>query len=228
MKDVITGQEEKSDSTKKKLHWMITGLIAGVIIGIIITRFISQKNSPDHRANTVLAHLACLGCNCGLTLDKCECGHVRDVKQLVYQFTSSGMDEDSVYRHLIQQYGFAIIADKDTRMKYTDREMLPRISVEPASFDFGIIKPETVAHSFIVSNKGKGVLEINKVYTSCGCTTAELRKNRLEPGESAEMLVKFNPKFHPMKGKVMRVVYMESNDVEEPVKEIKIEAEISE
>lgn len=227
MKDVITGQENNSDSTKKKIHWVITGLIAGVIISIIITRFVSKKKEPDPRVNAVLAHLACLGCNCGLTLDKCECGYARDVKQFVHQLTYSELNQDDIYKHLIKQYGYAIIADRETRMRYAD-EKLARLSINPPHFNFGSIKSETATHTFIVKNMGMGTLEITKVYTSCGCTTAEIKKTRLDPQESTEMLVRFNPKFHPMKGKVMRIVYLESNDVEEPVKEVKIEAEITE
>lgn len=61
--------------------------------------------------------------------------------------------------------------------------------------DFGKIKQgETYPTTFKFSNQGNATLVVTNVETSCGCTAAEPSKKRLEPGEEAEIGVKFDPR----------------------------------
>ncbi len=59
------------------------------------------------------------------------------------------------------------------------------ISVEPAA------KAKGVEVKFVFTNTSSSPVEIEKVSTSCGCTTAKLSKNRYEPGEKGELPVNF-------------------------------------
>ncbi|MGC9315635.1 MAG: DUF1573 domain-containing protein [bacterium] len=69
----------------------------------------------------------------------------------------------------------------------------PVIEVPEQKFDFGYA-PEGyyMAHSFAVRNVGEGELRIQRVRTTCGCTSAPMKKMQLEPGEETEVTVVFN------------------------------------
>lgn len=104
-----------------------------------------------------------------------------------------------------------------------------QVLVVPESHDFGIIDQSkgTVSTSFEVKNTGGQSLEILKLSTSCGCTTAEMDMSDLNLGESREMKVTFDPMVHPDQfGPVKRVVYLQTSDPENPEIEIDIEGNV--
>ena len=60
-------------------------------------------------------------------------------------------------------------------------------------FDFGTIDQGTnVEHVFEFTNTGEAPLVIVNAKSSCGCTVPTYPKTPVEPGATAEMLVKFN------------------------------------
>jgi Protein of unknown function (DUF1573) len=62
---------------------------------------------------------------------------------------------------------------------------------ETQSFETKPGDHELVAH-YRFTNTGSTPVTIDQVKTSCGCTTAELTKKTYEPGESGEIVVRFN------------------------------------
>lgn len=69
----------------------------------------------------------------------------------------------------------------------------PEISFEETEFDFGTIDQGTaVEHTFKFTNTGKAPLVITNATSSCGCTVPTWTKEPIAPGETGEMLVKFN------------------------------------
>jgi hypothetical protein len=103
----------------------------------------------------------------------------------------------------------------------------PRIAVEPASFDFGHLRPRhRVQRAFVVKNFGSADLQITNVSTTCGCTAALLDRQTLKPGRSATLRVTFDTRDD--KGKVYRSVVLESNDPARPKVEVKLEATVIE
>lgn len=93
-----------------------------------------------------------------------------------------------------------------------------RTELSETEFDFGEI-PNTgpVSQTFQVRNMGQGPLTITGVSTSCGCTTARVDKERLGPGETANLTVTYDPQAHGgQTGRFMRVVYVRSDDPETP------------
>ena len=105
---------------------------------------------------------------------------------------------------------------------------LPKIEITPKSFDFGEIKyGETVEYIFMVKNIGKDILEIKKVATSCACTAGSINKERINPGEEAELLVSYDTGAMSGphgKGKQERIIYVKSNDPINPQVEVMIHA----
>ena len=69
----------------------------------------------------------------------------------------------------------------------------PEISFEQTEHDFGTIDQGTnVEHTFKFTNTGKAPLVITNATSSCGCTVPTWTKEPVAPGETGEMLVKFN------------------------------------
>jgi hypothetical protein len=93
-----------------------------------------------------------------------------------------------------------------------------KIELSTAEFDFGTI-PNTgpVSQVFQVRNAGGEKLEISGVSTSCGCTTAEIGRRSLSPGETTDLTVTYDPQAHGgATGEFVRVVYVRSSDPETP------------
>ncbi len=106
----------------------------------------------------------------------------------------------------------------------------PRIEVTPAFKDLGDVTKEGFNYTFTVRNTGSGELVIERVSTSCGCTSATIDRDTLEPGVETGLHVTFNPKLmeEEIRGKVSRIIFIRSNDPENPELEIKITANVVE
>lgn len=75
----------------------------------------------------------------------------------------------------------------------TDTNQLARIRFAETEFDFGEIKQgEVVVHRFQFTNTGQLPLTILKAYAGCGCTVPEWPETPIAPGETNEIMVKFN------------------------------------
>ncbi len=91
----------------------------------------------------------------------------------------------------------------------------PRISVDNNVFEFGnVVEGIAIVHSFTLKNTGDEPLEIDDVKTPCGCTTTELSKKLLSPGESVVLDVQFDTTGYS--GWTSKKVYVDSNDAADP------------
>lgn len=76
---------------------------------------------------------------------------------------------------------------KDASKKY------PEMQFDTMQWNFGSIREgATVSHDFHFKNVGNGVLVIQDVHPSCGCTSPSWPKEPIAPGETAVITVKFN------------------------------------
>ena len=112
-----------------------------------------------------------------------------------------------------------------------------QLAVDSKSHDWGIIDYDNgiVSQNFAIKNTSQTVLELYDVITSCMCTTAQLitpsqtsRKFGMheksgsvftvQPGETAQLKVEFDPAFHGPSGlgPVTRTVTMNTNDTANP------------
>jgi Protein of unknown function (DUF1573) len=100
-----------------------------------------------------------------------------------------------------------------------------RVSVEPASFDFGNVRGEkTLQKEVTVRNVGDAELEIRKVSTTCGCAVVGAFQKRVAPGDSTILRVAFTTP--AAAGKTQQTVTIETNDGEHPRVEVKVSATV--
>lgn len=107
----------------------------------------------------------------------------------------------------------------------------PELTVTPENYDFGRIKAEegVVSAELKLQNSGSKELEILAVSTSCGCTTVEVDKEVLKPKEEANLKIEFDPNVHEdLTGLLERVIYIRTNNPDEPETQIKIQVEVLE
>ncbi len=89
-----------------------------------------------------------------------------------------------------------IVADNVDNASTRDaaQKNLPVMSFEASEHDFGTIVQGTPQETvFKFTNTGKAPLIITDAKSSCGCTVPQYPKNTpIAPGDSGELLVKFN------------------------------------
>ncbi len=84
--------------------------------------------------------------------------------------------------------------------------------------DFGKVKEgEVVKHSFEFKNETKNILNIKEVNSSCGCTSSEVKKKKLLPGESTYIDIKFNSKGYSDQRQVTQYIYVNTDDIDNPI-----------
>jgi len=125
----------------------------------------------------------------------------------------------------VSLFAFTIALVVMTSASRAPTDAVPRAVVNPASIDFGDIdqKGGLVATTVTVLNSGNTPLEIHRVSTSCGCTTANMDTSPLQPDEERALTISFDPMVHAdQSGPITRVVYLQTSDPEQPEIEINI------
>lgn len=106
----------------------------------------------------------------------------------------------------------------------------PSIEVVPALYEFGEIGPtDVLTREFAVRNDGGRRLEITRISTSCGCTTAEIEAKTIEPGGTTTLRVTFDPQAMgaDLSGSdIVRMVYVQSNDPDDPEVEVELRGRV--
>ncbi len=125
--------------------------------------------------------------------------------------------------------GFAVLGYLRSVPGVEDKtDSRPQIEITPQTFDFNEIEyGSIVEHTFKIKNLGKEVLEINKIATSCACTSAEVDKEIIKPNEEVSLKVIYNTGLMSgshAKGDQERIIYVKSNDPINPQAEVTIHA----
>lgn len=109
----------------------------------------------------------------------------------------------------------------------TEEEMAeaPKLSFNEVQHDFGPVNEgTTIETTFVLTNNGKEKLLIRKTKENCGCTTSELEKSKIKPGESINMKVTFDTTGR--RGRQYKTVTVFSNDPTAPSQMITLKAEV--
>ncbi|PIS04682.1 MAG: hypothetical protein COT81_05170 [Candidatus Buchananbacteria bacterium CG10_big_fil_rev_8_21_14_0_10_42_9] len=97
-------------------------------------------------------------------------------------------------------------------------------------YDFGVVKQSggIVAHDFSFTYNGADPIKVTGVPASCACTSAEIDKSELSPGDSGVITVAFDPNLHEEpQGRFFKTVAILTEPKLEIEPEIKIWAEIN-
>lgn len=101
----------------------------------------------------------------------------------------------------------------------------PRINIPSTLWEIGTIKlGDEVTRTFKIMNLGTDELKINNIRSSCSCLTVKLTSKVVKPKEYTEIIATF--KEESKIGDVIKTIYIDSNDISEPRKVIKVMATI--
>lgn len=106
----------------------------------------------------------------------------------------------------------------------------PRLALDAAALELGELPNGVVAErELAVSNNGDAPLVVERVVTSCGCTTAVLEPMTLAPGETGTLRIAFDSGAHgpDLRGPIMRQITMVSNDPARPEAVVEVRATIT-
>lgn len=127
--------------------------------------------------------------------------------------------KNSVVKHLISK-----VKPEHKQGVNTVSSMEPTIMFDKTFFNYGDVKQggNGVAE-FVVRNSGGGLLIINNVKTSCGCTEVDFPQHPLSSGESAVIKVKYNTN---IVGEIKRSIVVNSNDAKTPKVILRLTGEV--
>ena len=96
---------------------------------------------------------------------------------------------------------------------------------DPYIWDFGKVKQgHVLEHIFVLKNDLHNTLHIESIYTPCDCTTSEVEKKDIPPGDKAEIKVKFDTEGYS--GKREKHVYVRTGQKDNPTIRLIIKADI--
>jgi len=92
----------------------------------------------------------------------------------------------------------------------------PRLELQERTFDFGTVeRGSKIEHTFALPNRGDGVLLIDHVKSSCGCTVAVVSAHEVPSAADARVTVTVDTA--RMAGRVTKIVTVYTNDPDNPV-----------
>jgi len=92
----------------------------------------------------------------------------------------------------------------------------PKIQFSNPVYDFGRVKSgDPVKFTYMFTNIGDQVLELNNVQPQCGCTAAGDWTRRVEPGQTGSIPIQFNTSSYSQP--VVKTVTVSCNDKSQPV-----------
>jgi len=193
---------------------------------------------------------------CGQPLDKNNicCGQAQERIDYIDSLVGQNLSEKEVVLAYAKKYGLNSFVDKN-KQEETQNWLAenapaerPAISLTPENYDFGDISlvRGTVTTLFELKNEGQKDLVINKLDTSCGCTSASIVfkgeegprfamaghgiasptdwEVAIPPGESAKLKVYYDPSVHlDFRGYAIREIYIFSNDPIDFEKKVQVE-----
>lgn len=256
----------------KKNFWQVAALIFAVLLGLslIVNAVFIAKNSGlttngIRFAGSVASSLVqpvsaqeiypLFECPCcGKTIEECDCGMAGERRAFVDSLVQAEISEDELILAYVKKYGLNSFIDKEKQEEFREKLIAeapndrPVISLSPDSYDLGdVSQEEGIATIFFeVRNEGKNDLVIDRIETSCGCTSASIvyqneegpiftmpGHNKEAPtdwqvvilsGETAQLKAYYDPNAHKdLRGAVTRTISLFSNDPIDFEKKVKIE-----
>ena len=239
----------------QKLFWQLATLLAIVILfATPLTaslqalgmkyNFIVPSAIETVSAQEIYPMFTCPCCGEPLNKEEPCCGSMIQMIDFIDQKIGTGARRDDVILATAQEFGLERLANEQDRLTLAAKllanapENAPKISALVVKQDLGNISlaKGIVSTEFMIKNIGESNLVIDKLSSSCGCTSASLVYQGKEgprfymaghgqespdptwqaaiaPGDEARIKVYYDPTVHPdLTGPVTRTVSLHSND----------------
>lgn len=240
--------------------WMMLSLaLAGVLILALAGKPLLTRQAPKSVLGTTAVVAKDLYkefvCSCcGQSIGECTCGEAAEKRARVDSFLTKGLDRKGVAKGMVKQYGTEVLFDQALAAEIKNQltaeapKDRPIIAISPALADLGDVpKKKVVSFDFQIKNSGTKDLVIDKLESSCECTTASVINQGVEgpvfgmeghgdfknpqgwsttiaPDKEAILRVYYDPLTHKdLVGPVTRTVTVFSNDPLDPKVKVTIE-----
>jgi len=119
---------------------------------------------------------------CGKTIGECTCPMAKERRAFADGLAATDILEDSAVMAYVKKYGLESFMDDNKKEEFKEKLVQeapvdrPIIDVSPISYDLGDVsqKQGTAVTFFEIKNRGVRDLIIEKLETSCGCTSASI------------------------------------------------------
>ena len=247
--------KKKLTLLQKKLFWQLTTVLAIIILfasplsstlqelgmkrGVKVPSTVATVEAKE-----IYPMFTCPCCGNPLDKEKPCCGSATQMINFIDQKIGSGADKDAVILATAQEFGLERLADESERTALREKllanapEDAPKVVILETKKDLGVVnvKNGVLTTEFVIKNVGKSNLVVDKLSSSCGCTSASLVyqstegprfymaghgqkepdpnwKISIAPGAEAQVKVYYDPTVHPeLTGPVTRQVSVHSND----------------
>ncbi len=190
---------------------------------------------------------------CNMPLSECDCPDAREMKVYIDALLELGANKDDIFYRVARKFSLNLILDAKIKTEVEKRLIKeaggkrPQAILENASFNFGAIskKQGKISRTFKLYNKGNDILILKNIKTSCGCVTAAVKlgkkmspyfgtsgapanwQEEINAGKSAEIeaLIDLNHR-SVVVGKLIREIYVTTNDPLNPELSLILEAEV--
>lgn len=247
--------KNKAPFSPKKLFWQLATLLGLIILFASPLTATLQTLGMKHgveipataatvEAKEIYPMFTCPCCGQPLNKEKPCCGAMTQMIDFIDQKISAGATKDNVILATAQEFGLERLINEDDRLALREQLLAnapkdaPKITVSETKKDLGLVsqKNGTVTTEFVIKNEGKSDLVIDKLSSSCGCTSGSLVyqgkegprfsmaghgleapdpnwKVAIAPGDEAKVKVDYDPTVHPdLTGPVTRTISIHSND----------------
>ena len=247
--------KKKLSLSPKKLFWQLVTILGIIILFASPLSSALQELGMKHglkipstvnrvEAKEVYPMFTCPCCGQPLNKEKPCCGSMTQMIDFIDQKISTGANKETVILATAQEFGLERLADELERSAMREKLLAnapkdaPKITTSETKKDLGTVSLNKgmVTTEFVIKNEGKSDLVIDKLSSSCGCTSGSLVykgaegprfymaghgqkapdpnwKMAIAPGDEATVKVYYDPTVHPdLTGPVTREVSVHSND----------------
>lgn len=142
---------------------------------------------------------------------------VREVREDLWDKYDVTLDEQTIDGLIAKNQAAQVDTDltlAGKRPKVVGRES--DLQVISDTIDLGSTKNAAITESLLVGNTSSRKVSIERVGSTCPCITASINKQALEPGEVAELKFTYTPSTVGDRGRVERVLFIDSDDSVRP------------
>ena len=171
------------------LALVISG-IATTLILVLLPKQINKVKAENNsisiikpvNAAEIYPEFVCGCCGKPLDPDNICCGDMKQKIDYIDVLVDVGLSEDDIILKSVKKFGINSLTNSETQQEIKNKLAAlaptdaPKIIFEVDNYDFGNVSQSEgeVFTYFDFKNEGKGNLIIDKINTSCGCTSASI------------------------------------------------------